>query len=205
MSNLFKAAKAKGATASAAPSKTEVVVNDPTFHANLSRLAEVNSQIDELSAESKVLSDEVKQRSIKEFVSLYESTGKYPGSFNIIGTGMSGQPDASLMFIPTDKYIKITEDRYNELAETYGQELVVEKTTYVMDAELIEQYGDLLSDAISKIKGIPDSAKAKLIKAVVSYEIAKGTIQELPKYPATITEMIEEIKPVFQQKNVKVG
>ena len=65
--NLFKAAKEKGATASGAPQKTEVVVNDPKFHLNLSRLAEVNKQIDELSAESAVLNAEVKEKSISEF------------------------------------------------------------------------------------------------------------------------------------------
>jgi hypothetical protein len=205
MSNLFKAAKEKGATASAAPTKTEVEINDPIFHANLSRLAELNAQIDELSAETKVLTDEVKGRSIAEFTKLYEKNDRYPGSFNIKSTGMVGQPEASLMFIPTDKYIKINEERYNELASTYGPSIVNEKTTYVMDSELVEKYGEELSDAIAKIPGIPDSDKAKLIKALVSFEIAKGTIQELHKYRATVGEMLEEIKPVYQMKNVKVG
>lgn len=205
MANLFKAAKEKGATASAAPTKTEVEINDPIFHANLSRLAELNAQIDELSAETKVLTDEVKGRSITEFTKLYEKNGKYPGSFNIKSTGMVGQPEASLMFIPTDKYIKINEERYNELSQAYGPSLVSEKTTYVMDSELVEKYGEELSDAIAKIPGIPDSDKAKLIKAMVSFEIAKGTIQELTKYRATVGEMLEEIKPVYQMKNVKVA
>jgi hypothetical protein len=205
MSNLFKAAKEKGATASAAPTKTEVEINDPIFHANLSRLAELNAQIDELMAETKVLTDEVKGRSIDEFRKLYEKNERYPGSFNIKSTGMVGQPEASLMFIPTDKYIKINEERFIELSSTYGPTIVNEKTTYVMDSELVEKYGEPLSNAIAKITEIPDSDKAKLIKALVSFEIAKGTIQELHKYRATVGEMLEEIKPVYQMKNVKVG
>jgi len=205
MSNLFKAAKEKGATASAAPTKTEVEINDPIFHANLSRLAELNAQIDELMAETKVLTDEVKGRSIDEFRKLYEKNERYPGSFNIKSTGMVGQPEASLMFIPTDKYIKINEERFIELSSTYGPTIVNEKTTYVMDSELVEKYGEPLSNAIAKITEIPDSDKAKLIKALVSFEIAKGTIQELHKYRATIGEMLEEIKPVYQMKNVKVA
>ena len=202
--NLFAAAKAKGATASNKPQKEEVLIKDPQFHLNLSRLAEVNQEIDALSAEASVLAATVKERSIKEFTGLYEKTGKYPGSFNIRATGVKGQPDASLMFIPTDKYIKIGEERYNELVETYGEDIATEKTTYIMDAGLVEKYAEQLSEAIQKIKGIPDEDKEKLIQAVVSYEVAKGTITELPKYPATITEMLEEIKPVYQMKNVKV-
>ena len=202
--NLFSTAKAKGATASPKPSKEEVLIKDPKFHTNLARLAEVNRQVDELSAEATILASEVKERSIKEFTQLYESSGKYPGSFNIKATGMKGVPEASLMFIPTDKYIKIGEERYNELMETYGENLVEEKTTYTMDSALVEKYGELLSDAISKIKGIPDEDKAKLIGATVSFSIKKGTISELPTFPATITEMLEEIKPVYQLKNVKV-
>jgi hypothetical protein len=202
--NLFAAAKAKGATASNKPQKEEVVIKDPQFHLNLSRLAEVNQEMDALSAEANVLAATVKERSIKEFTKLYDTSGKYPGSFNLRATGVKGQPDASLMFIPTDKYIKIGEERYNELTETYGEGIATEKTTYIMDAGLVEKYAEELSDAISKIKAIPEDDKKKLIQAVVSYEIAKGTISELPSYPATITEMLEEIKPVYQMKNVKI-
>jgi hypothetical protein len=172
---------------------------------DLARLAEVNQEIDALSAEASILAGTVKERSIKEFTKLYEANGKYPGSFNIRATGLKGQEDASLMFIPTDKYIKIGEERYKELVESYGEGIAEEKTTYTMDAALIEQYGELLSEAIHKIKGIPDSDKKKLISATVSYSIKKGTISDLPKFPATITEMVEEIRPIFQLKNIKKG
>jgi hypothetical protein len=204
MANLFKVAKEKGATASPSPKKTEVEIVDAKVHLNLTRLAEVNKQIDELSAESSILAAEVKERSIKEFAKLYESTGKYPGSFIIRASGMKKLPSASLMFIPTDKYIKIGEERYNELLETYGEDIVTEKTAYIMNSELVEKYGELLSEAISKIKGIPDSDKKKLISAVTSYEVKKGTISDLDKFGGTIPEMLEEVKPIYQMKNIKI-
>ena len=202
--NLFKAAKEKGATASPASKKVEVIVKDATFHLNLTRLADVNRQIDELAAESAVLNAEVKERSISEFAKLYAENGKYPGSFMIRAEGVKKMPSSSLMFIPTDKYIKIGEERFNELKETYGEDLVEETTTYTMDAKLIEQYGELLSAAISKIKGIPDIDKKKLISATTSYSIKKGTISDLDKFGATIPEMLEEVKPIYQMKNIKI-
>jgi hypothetical protein len=181
-----------------------VVLNDPKFHLSLTRLAEVNKQVDELNAEAAVLASEVKERSIKEFTRLYDSTGKYPGSFILRGSGLKGQPTASLMFIPTDKYIKIGEDRYNELVESYGEGIATEKTTYTMNTELVEKYGEIISTLIEKCKDIPKDDKEKLISAVTSYEIKKGTISDLPNFPATIAEMLEEIKPVYQLKNIKL-
>lgn len=204
MANLFKKAKDKAVSAPAKASKEEVIVNDPKFHLNLSRLAEVNRQVDELSAEAAILAAEVKEKAIKEFTNLYDKSGKYPGSFILRGSGLKGQPTASLMFIPTDKYIKIGKERFEELTEKFGEELVTEKTVYTMNTELVEKYGEVISDLISKCKDISKDDKEKLISATSSYEIKKGTITELPTYPATITEMLEDIKPIFQMKNVKI-
>lgn len=205
--NLFKAAKEKGATASPKVQKQEIVIKDAKFHLNLSRLVEVNRQIDELSAESTILSAEVKERSIQEFINLYNNEGKYPGSFLIKAEGMKKTPVASLMFIPTDKYIKIGEDRYNELTEEFGEHIVTEKTTYTMNADLIEKYGEIISDLIGNCKKIDEEDKKKLISAVTSYEVTKGTISELTdeKYKKfTVEHMLTEIKPVYQVKNLKL-
>ena len=88
--------------------------------------------------------------------------------------------------------------------DTYGEDIASEKTTYNMNSELVEKYGELLSNAIAKIKEIPDSDKAKLISAITSFEIKKGTISDLDKFGGTIPEMLEEVKPIYQMKNVKV-
>jgi hypothetical protein len=202
--NMFAKAKAKGATKAAKPQKEEVIIKDPNFHMNLHRLATINSEIDTLSAEAAVLGAEVKERGISEFTRLYQSTEKYPGSFNIQATGFKGLDTASFMFIPTDRYIKIDEDRYNELTETHGEGIATETTTYIMDSKLVEKHGETISELIAKCKSIPQEDKDALIQAVVSYTVAKGTISDLTKYDATIPEMLEDIKPVYQLKNVKI-
>lgn len=207
MANLFKVAKEKNVGKATKAEKEEVLINEPGFHLSLTRLAELKVQQDALAAESSILAAQVRERSISEFAKLYDANGKYPGSFMIRATGMKKLPSASLMFLPTDKYIKIDEDRYNELAKEFGDDMVTEKTTYIMDTELIEKHGEIISDLISKCKAISDDDKAKLIKAVTSYEVAKGTISELKnekfaKYG--VENMLTEIKPVYQMKNVKV-
>jgi hypothetical protein len=204
--NLFKEAKSKGATASPKPQKEEVIVNDSRFHMNLTRLAELNRQIDELSAEQSVIVAEVKERCIREFVDLYKRNSKFPGSFIIKGESKSKLKPATLMFIATDKYLKIGEDRHIELQSTYGTEISIEKTTYTMNTELIEKYGEIISDLIAKCKAIPDEDKRKLISASTSYEVKKGTVNEaVDRFPNhDLSLLVEDIKPIYQIKNVKV-
>ena len=207
MANLFDKAKAKGATAAGKPKndKTIVEINEPGFHLSLSRLAEVNAEIDSLSAESAVLGAEVKQRAIKEYQKLYDKDLRNPGSF-IIKAIASTLKSASFMFLPTDKYITINEERANELTGTYGEEIVTEKTTWIMDATLVEKYADVIGELIEKCGKITQDDKEKLISAVVKYEVTKGTIADLKTKYATkpINEVLEDIKPVYQMKNVKI-
>lgn len=213
MANLFKKAKETGPSAKPTKQKTEVVIKDKAFHATMHRLAEVNRQKDELEAEATILTGEVKERSISEFVKLYNTTDKFPGSFNVIATGAVGKENSSLMIIPTDRYLKVDEDRYIELIEKYGVGTITEETTvYTMDAKLIEKYGEIISNLIENCKKIDEEDKEALIAATTSYSIKKGTINDIPslikelakkKKKATVTSMIEEIRPVYQIKNVK--
>jgi hypothetical protein len=204
MANLFKAAKDKGVTPAAKSNKEEIIIKDATFHNTLSRLAVVNKELDALSSESKILSEEVKERATSEFACLYEKTKKFPGSFNIKATGAKGKNDASLMFIPTDRYSGIDEERFDTLKETYGEEIVEEHDTYIMDNEMIEKYGEVISDLITNCKKIHQDDKAKLIKVVTKYTVKKGTISSLHTFDDKIVNLLAEIKPVYQMKNIKV-
>jgi hypothetical protein len=202
--NLFKAAKDKGTTAKAKSDKDVVIIKDSEFHKNLARLAIVNKEMDALSAESKLLTGEVKERSITEFAKLYESTGKFPGSFHIKATGAKNINDAAMLFIPTDKYLTIDEERYDELKKTYGEDMVEEKDTYTMDTELIEKYGEIISDLIEKCKKISEEDKANLIAVTTKYTVKKGTISDLKKFKKPIEEVLMDAQPVYQMKSVRI-
>lgn len=204
MANLFKAAKEKAQVAEKKSAKDEIVINDSTFHGNITKMVNLNKRIDELAAESKVLNEEIRSRSIDEFIQLYEKNGKYPGSFNIRAVA-DGEPDASYMFLPTDRYISIDKDRYEELQSIFGEEIVEESTTYSMSSELVEKYGEVLSDLIENCSDIDDRDKAKLISAVTKFSVRKGTISNLRIFENhSYGEILENIKPVYQIKNVKV-
>ncbi len=198
MANLFKAAKAN--PEKKATSKEKVVVQVDYLSQEIERLAKIQEEIDALNAEAKLLHDQVKEAGVNEFINLFESSSKYPGSFNI------ESENASVMFIPSDRYTKIDEERSNELIEKYGEGMVEESTTYIMDSALVEKYGEVISDLIMNSNEIEEDDKEKLISAKVDYSIAKGTISSLNEYNLyDMKEIISDIKPVFMLKNPKIS
>lgn len=197
--NLFAAAKT-AAPAKPAKAQKEVVKID-SIASDLERLAQVQEQIDALTAEAKLLTETVKTESINAFVDLYEKKASYPGSFEI----EAGK--ASMLFIPMDKYITINEERAAELSSKYGVDMVEEQTTYTMDAALVEKYGEEISNLIMKSKKISDEDKLKLIGANVKYAVKKGTISVITDKFSDfgVDEVVMDIKPVFSMKNVKAS
>lgn len=197
--NLFATAKSQGVEAKPAKAQKEVVRID-SIASDLERLAKVNEQIDSLAAEAKLLTESVKTESINAFIELYEDKSKYPGSFEIEAG------NASMLFIPMDKYITLNEERASELQAKYGADIVEENTTYIMDSALIEKYGEEISNLILKSKKIEEADKAKLISATTKYAVKKGTISIITDKFSDygVDEVVTDIKPVFSMKNVKL-
>jgi hypothetical protein len=107
------------------------------------------------------------------------------------------------MFVPTDKYISINEERAEELKEAYGEDIVEEKTTFAFDSDMVEKYGEVLSMLIENCDEIKESDREKIIKAVTTYSVAKGTIDKFKEY-GDVNEMLETVKPVVAIKNVEI-
>jgi hypothetical protein len=107
------------------------------------------------------------------------------------------------MFVPTDGYIKISADRAEELRETYGEEVVEEKTTFGFDSTMIEKYGEILSRLIEESTEIAEKDKEKIITATTAFSVAKGTIDNLSKL-GDVKEVMEAVKPIVALKNIEV-
>ena len=203
MANLF--AKAKKAapvkTTAAKDKKIRLQVTDPTFFSKVEKLEQLNDTLKSAKAQADMISDEIKDMAKSEWVDYYSQTGKNPESVMIVQE-VAGDT-ASVMFIPTDKYITVTEARAEELRETYGEEIVEEDTTFAFDSAMIEKYGEVLSMLIENCVDITDADKEKIIKATTKYSVAKGTIDKLNQY-GDVTEVMEAVKPVVALKNVEV-
>ena len=200
--NLFsKAKKAAPVTKAAKDKKIRLQVTDPTFFSKVEKLEQLNDTLKSAKAQADMISDEIKDLAKSEWVDYYSQTGKNPESVMIVQE-VAGDT-AQVMFIPTDKYITVTEARAEELRETYGEEIVEEETTFSFDSTMIEKYGEVLSMLIENCADITDADKEKIIKATTKYSVAKGTIDKLNQY-GDVTEVMEAVKPVVALKNVEV-
>jgi len=200
--NLFsKAKKAAPVTKAAKDKKIRLQVTDPTFFSKVEKLEQLNDTLKSAKAQADMISDEIKDLAKSEWVDYYSQTGKNPESVMIVQE-VAGDT-AQVMFIPTDKYITVTEARAEELRETYGEEIVEEETTFAFDSAMIEKYGEVLSMLIENCADITDADKEKIIKATTKYSVAKGTIDKLNQY-GDVVEVMEAVKPVVALKNVEV-
>jgi hypothetical protein len=202
MANLFNKAKTSAPkTAAKKDEKVRVNLNDPDFFTKVYKLEILQDRMKSDKAQADILADEIKDLSKDEWVRLYEKTGKNPGS--IFVESIVNEQTAQVMFVPSDKYISVTADKADVLSEKYGQDIIEEKTTFSFDNDMIEKYGEVLSNLIMSSNDISDSDKEKIIKASTSYSISKGTIDKM-KFYGPIDEIMEEIKPVISLKNVEV-
>jgi hypothetical protein len=201
--NLFnKAKKAAPAKAKAKSEKVRISVEDTTFFDKIQKLESLQDTMKSAKAKADMISDELKDLGKEKWAALYAETGKNPGS--VMLEQINGSDDvAQLMFVPTDKYITITEERAEELRETYGEEIVEEETTFSFDSVMIEKYGEILSRLIEESDEITEKDKEKIIKATTKFSVAKGTIDKFNTY-GDVEEVMESVKPVIALKNVEV-
>lgn len=200
--NLFSKAKSTAPAKSAKKDeKVRINLNDPDFFNKISLLENLQDRMKSDKAQADMLADEIKDLSKEEWVRLYEKTGKNPGSV-FVESIVDGET-AQVMFVPSDKYITLNPDRAEVLIEKFGQDIVEEKTTFAFDNDMIEKYGEVLSNLIMNCDDISDDDKERIIKASTSYSVAKGTIDKMKSY-GPVMEIMDEVKPVIALKNVEV-
>lgn len=182
--------------------KVRITIEDPSFFDKIAKLEELQDVMKSSKARADMIADELRDISKEKWCELYSKTGKNPGS--VMVEHRNDNDDVSqLMFVPSDKYITITSERADELKETFGDEIVEEKTTFSFDNDMISKYGEILSKLIEECGDIEEKDREKIIKATTSFSVAKGTIDNLTKY-GDVAEVMEAVKPVIALKNVEI-
>jgi len=203
MSNLFKSALKNSNTKTTKKNeKIKVEIKDLEFFKKVNEFEVLQEEIKRNKAKADVISEDLKNIAKNEWIKLYNKTGKNPNSIILESKNEFGEI-AQLMFVPTDKYISIDEDRANELRKEFGDDIVEEKVTFSFDNEMLEKYGEILSKLILECDEIDENDKKKIIKATKVYEISKGTINRLNEY-GDIETVLENVKPILSLKNVQV-
>ena len=161
--NLFSKAKSTAPKTSAKKDeKVRINLNDSDFFNKVSMLESIQDRMKSDKAQADMLADEIKDLSKEEWVRLYEKTGKNPGS--IFVESIQDDQTAQVMFVPSDKYITLNPDRAEVLIEKYGQDIVEEKTTFSFDNDMIEKYGEILSNLIMNSRDISEGDKRESSK-----------------------------------------
>ena len=202
MASLFDKAKKSAPAKTGKDEKVRISIEDASFFDKVSKLEQLNDTMKSAKAKADMISDELRDLAKTEWSKLYEQTGKNPGSVMLEHVN-SNDDVAQIMMVPSDKYITITEERAEELKDTFGEEIVEEKTTFSFDADMIEKYGEVISRLIEESNEISERDKEKIIKASTSFSIAKGTIDKLNKY-GEVSGMVEIVRPVVALKNVEI-
>lgn len=197
--NLFTKAKEKAPKTPKKNEKLTVDVKGTEFDQNLSEMIRLNNLIDQLTAERDVKAGIIKEQALTTFNEVYVKNGGYPGSFIL-----SSESNSTVMFVPSDRYIKCDEDRSNELKELYCDELVTEKTEFSLKSSLVDKYGEVLSELIQNSPDINDEDKYELIQAKVTYSVSKGAIEKAFTWgKGKVEDFIRDIQPIFSLKAAK--
>ena len=206
--NLFAKAKSNATpkTTKAKDEKVRIKVADPDFFDKVGRLEKLQENMKRDKAAADMIHDEIKEVAKTEWAKLYNKTAKNPGS--VMLEARDGVDIAQVMFVPSDKYISINEDRAQHLVDTYGEDAVEEKTTFSFDNEMVDKYGEVLSELIEKCEDIDTDDKARIIKANRSFSVKKGSIDLFKRFAETadltVNDVVDEFKPVVGLKNIEV-
>jgi hypothetical protein len=202
-SDLFSKAKksATKSTTTKKDDKTIIIIDQEDFFDKVKKLSELQTTMDSAKASADMITDELKDLSKEKWLEKYSDTGKNPGS--VILQQEKDNDTAQFMFVPSDRYITIDEDRADELTEIYGEDIVEENTEFGFDSKMIEKYGEILSKLILESDEIDDKDKEKIIVAKTKYSVKKGTIDNFADY-GDIYEIMEAVRPVVAVKNVQV-
>ena len=203
MANLFAKAKSTATTKTTdkKDSKTRINIADPSFFEKIQTLESLQDRMKSDKAKADMISDELKDLGKEKWSEMYQKTGRNPGS--VMLESRVGEDTAQVMFVPSDKYISLTGEKAEALREEFGEDIVEEKTTFAFDNDMIEKYGEILSNLIEGCDEISDEDKGKIIKAVTVFSVAKGTIDVMKNY-GQVSEVMEQVKPVIALKNVEV-
>ncbi|MBP8982236.1 MAG: hypothetical protein KBG19_04295 [Bacteroidales bacterium] len=191
--SIFAKAKEAAPKTTGAKKKEKVVIS-VDLGDKLRDLQEARDEISVLEAKAAMLEGDIKPVARQQFIELVKREKARPESF-ILESNCS-----KMLVIMQDKYLKVTETKEQSIDQAGLSELIETKETFSFNSELLAKYEKQISDAISKIKSIPDEDKAKLIEAKVEKVIKKGTLDRLPQFK-DVEQVFNLVEPVCQLKN----
>ena len=183
--NLFAAATKVKETIKKTDKK---VLDAPELGSKIQKYAELKQLIDSATGELKMIEGDIKATGKELFMAEYLKYKNTPDNFKI-----KDSTGNSCMLIVMDKYTIVDESKAAILGNYDG--LLAENVVFKFNAELVEKYGQVLSELILNSADIDDIDKGNLITGEKSYSVAKGSIDRLMQFndPKQVFELINPI------------
>jgi hypothetical protein len=164
------------------------VIKAPLLADKVKRYADLKQIIDSATGELKMIEGDIKAVGKDLFMKEYRQQKSTPDNFKI-----QDETGNSCMLIVMDKYTIVDETKAGILGNFEG--LLAENVVYKFNAELVEKYGQVLSELILNCPAIDDMDKGNLISGEKTFSVAKGSIDRLMQYdnPEQIFELINPI------------
>ena len=186
--NLFTAT-----TKVATPKKTDKkVINAPELDDKIRRYNELKQSIEAATGELKMIEGDIKLRGKELFLKEYLKEKRTPDNFKI-----QDETGSTCMFILMDKYTTVDENKAEVLRNFDG--LLGENVVFKFNPELVEKYGEVLSNLIVSSPDIEEADKGQLISGERTYSVAKGSIDRLLQF-ANPEQVLDLINPICSLK-----
>lgn len=164
------------------------VIAAPLLDDKIKRFNALKDEIEAATGQLKMLEGDIKSVGRDLYMKAYKADKMKPESFKI-----QDQSGSACMLIVMDKYTIVDETKAAILQNFEG--LLDEKLSFKINADLVEKYGNVLSDLICNSPDIDEADKYQLIQGEKQFGVRKGAIDRLLQYdsPETIFELINPI------------
>lgn len=164
------------------------VLQAPILGNKVQRYNELKQQIDAFTGELKMIEGDIKSVGKDLFLKEYRQQKSTPDNFKV-----QDETGNTCMVIVMDKYTAVDEVKAGVLSAFDG--LLAENVVYKFNAELVEKYGQVLSELILNCPDIDDMDKGNLISGEKTFSVTKGSIDRLMQYdnPEQVFELINPI------------
>jgi hypothetical protein len=183
--NLFASAK-KVESNKDNKNKAHIIPIPPELEPHVKDFVKAKDEIKNWDAKQKMSEGAIKEKVPELYLAEYKKLRRHIGSFML----------GPLMVSVQDRYPTLTDVVAPVVKENFP-DVVETKKQYLINQELVEKYGEKISDALLKAEGIPEEDLANLFSVEEVTIVKKGTIETLANYGDQMTELFHAISPII--------
>ena len=188
-------------TAAKKSSRPQVTIKGAEFADTVAKFKKAKTDLANAKADLETAQGIIKDLGTTEFIRLYAENKRNPDSFDLLTEAKDPNDVLAVMIQPKDAYKILSPERAQELQEIYGEDVVVEETTFSFDPKILGDHAEALGKLIMSAKFLTPEEKVNLIKHNTTVSIKKGAIDEaMTTGKGDVEKFLREIDPTIAIK-----